>query len=96
VAGTEPGPVAGRTRPPADHALARMGRAIRHNRKATTGTILLVIFLFAALFPGLIAHDSPSADALRPEAGAVHRPPARHHRVWPGHVGPAGLRDPQT
>jgi peptide/nickel transport system permease protein len=46
VAGAEPGPVAGagRSRPPADHALARMGRAIRHNRKATTGTVLLLIY----------------------------------------------------
>ena len=71
LASTEPGPVAGATgsRPPASHALSRMGRAIRHNRKAATGTVLLLIFLFTALFPGLIAHDSPSADAYAPKLG---------------------------
>ena len=31
--------------------------------------MLLAIFLFAALFPGLIAHDSPSADAYTPKLG---------------------------
>jgi peptide/nickel transport system permease protein len=71
LAGTEPGPVAGagRSRPPADHALARMGRAIRHNRKAAAGTVLLLVFLFAALFPGVIAHDNPAADAYPPKLG---------------------------
>ena len=54
---------------PARHALARMGRAIRSNRKATAGTILLAIFLFAALFPGLIAKDDPAADAYQPKLG---------------------------
>jgi peptide/nickel transport system permease protein len=48
---------------PAGHALARVGRAIRSNRKATTGIILLLIFILVALFPGVIAHHSPTADA---------------------------------
>ena len=48
---------------PAGHALARIGRAVRSNRKATTGTILLLIFILVALFPGVIAHHSPTADA---------------------------------
>jgi len=55
---------------PAGHALARIGRAIRSNRKAATGTILLLIFVLVALFPGLIAHDSPTADAYHPRLGA--------------------------
>jgi peptide/nickel transport system permease protein len=48
---------------PAGHALARVGHAIRSNRKATTGIILLLIFILVALFPGVIAHHSPTADA---------------------------------
>jgi peptide/nickel transport system permease protein len=46
-----------------------MARAVRSNRKATAGTVLLVIFLLASLFPGVIAHDSPSADAYTPRLG---------------------------
>jgi peptide/nickel transport system permease protein len=40
---------------------ARLIRAVRSNRKATTGTVLLAIFVLLALFPGLIAHDEPNA-----------------------------------
>jgi peptide/nickel transport system permease protein len=54
---------------PADHALARIGRAVRSNRKATIGTVLLVIFILIALFPGVIAHDSPSQDAYTAQLG---------------------------
>jgi peptide/nickel transport system permease protein len=54
---------------PAGHALARIGRAIRSNRKAAAGTILLLIFTLIALFPGVIAHDSPTADAYPPHLG---------------------------
>ena len=54
---------------PAGHALARVGRAIRSNRKAATGTILLVLFILIALFPGVIAHDSPTQDAYPPRLG---------------------------
>jgi peptide/nickel transport system permease protein len=51
-----PGP-ARRGRP----ALGRLWRAVRSNRKATTGTVLLVIFLLLSLFPGVLAHDQPNA-----------------------------------
>ena len=54
---------------PTSHALARIGRAVRSNRKATAGTVLLVIFILVALFPGLIAHDSPTQDAYQPHLG---------------------------
>ncbi len=69
--GQEPatGPAAGLPVPPATHALARMGRAVRSNRKATTGTVLLAAFILVSLFPGVIAHDSPSADAYSPRLG---------------------------
>ena len=69
-AAQEPGAAgADRFRPPATHVLARMARAVRSNRKATAGTVLLVIFLLASLFPGVIARDSPSADAYTPRLG---------------------------
>jgi peptide/nickel transport system permease protein len=69
--GQEPatGPVAGPSVPPAAHALARMARAVRFNRKATAGTLLLMVFILVSLFPGVIAHDSPSADAYTPRLG---------------------------
>jgi peptide/nickel transport system permease protein len=54
---------------PSSQALGRIGRAVRSNRKATAGTVLLVIFILVALFPGLIAHDNPSADAFAPHLG---------------------------
>jgi peptide/nickel transport system permease protein len=60
-------PDAGRM--PATHALARIARAVRSNRKATVGTALLVLFILIALFPGVIAHDNPSLDAFKPRLG---------------------------
>jgi peptide/nickel transport system permease protein len=54
---------------PGGRALGRVGQAIRSNRKATAGTILLTIFILIALFPGLIAHDSPSQDLYAPQLG---------------------------
>src|ERR1700678_1989463 len=54
---------------PSSQALTRIGRAVRSNRKATAGTVLLVIFILVALFPGVIAHDSPTQDAYKPHLG---------------------------
>ena len=54
---------------PTSQALARIGRAVRSNRKATAGTVLLVIFIVVALFPGVIAHDSPTLDVYKPHLG---------------------------
>jgi peptide/nickel transport system permease protein len=54
---------------PSSQALNRIGRAVRSNRKATAGTILLAIFILVALFPGVIAHDSPTLDAFKPHLG---------------------------
>jgi len=56
-------------RVPAAHGLARIGRAVRLNRKATVGSVLLLIFILIALFPGVIAHDSPTQDAYPPQLG---------------------------
>jgi peptide/nickel transport system permease protein len=57
------------TRIPAGNAFARVFRAVRSSRKATVGSILLLIFILIALFPGVIAHDSPSADNYTPKLG---------------------------
>ena len=66
--GQEP-PAAGTGGLPAAHAMARIGRAVRSNRKATAGTALLALFVLVALFPGVIARDSPSLDAYSPRLG---------------------------
>jgi peptide/nickel transport system permease protein len=50
-------------------ALANLVRAIRSNRKATAGFILLLIFGFLAAFPGVIAHDNPNAEIYLPTLG---------------------------
>src|SRR5215472_15714631 len=42
-------------------ALNRITQAIRANRKATIGVVLMAIFIFVSLFPGLLAHQSPTA-----------------------------------
>ena len=55
-------------------SLRRMARAITVNRKATTGAVLLLIFTLVALFPGVIAHDDPSAEIYKPKLG-----PSAHH-----------------
>jgi peptide/nickel transport system permease protein len=47
---------------PVNSAARRMWRAVRKNRKATAGAVLLLFFCFLGLFPGLIAHDSPTAE----------------------------------
>jgi peptide/nickel transport system permease protein len=45
--------------------LGRLARAVRANRKATAGTIILVAFVLVAIFPWVIAHDSPTAEVYR-------------------------------
>jgi peptide/nickel transport system permease protein len=63
VTATEP------TSLPAGHALARIGRAIRSNHKATVGSIMFAIFALIAIFPGAIARESPTGDNYNPEMG---------------------------
>jgi peptide/nickel transport system permease protein len=46
-------------------AAASLARAIAGNRKALTGLIMLAIFAFMALFPGLLASDNPSAEIYK-------------------------------
>jgi peptide/nickel transport system permease protein len=54
--------------------LRRLVRAVRANRKATAGMVLLALFCLVALVPGLIAHDSPNATIYPRSLG----PSARH------------------
>jgi peptide/nickel transport system permease protein len=43
---------------PSERSAGRIWRAIRSNKKAATGAILLLIFAVMAIFPGQITHDS--------------------------------------
>src|SRR5579859_4527266 len=55
--------------PPATPELAartggrRFARSVLRNRKAMVGAVILLIMVFVALFPGLIAPDNPQATA---------------------------------
>ena len=59
TAGGLPAPAGGIT---GVRSLRRMTRAVTSNRKATVGALLLLFFCLVALFPGVIAHDNPSAE----------------------------------
>ncbi len=55
-------------------AAGRLWRAVRSNRKATAGSVILAVFCVIALIPGVIAHDDPNADAYGRSLG-----PSLHH-----------------
>jgi peptide/nickel transport system permease protein len=57
----EEAPLAGRPARRGRAGLGRLTRAVRSNRKATVGTVLLAVFCFIGLFPGLLAHKDPNA-----------------------------------
>jgi peptide/nickel transport system permease protein len=67
---TAPAVVPGPAMPGAARVKRRPGRkfwrAIRHNRKATVGAILLLLFIVLALFPGQIAPYDPTSIAFPP------------------------------
>jgi peptide/nickel transport system permease protein len=56
-----PQPAEGISGPSRRGALNRITKAIRTNRKATIGVVLMAIFIFVALFPSLLTHQSPNA-----------------------------------
>ena len=60
-----PRSVAARATPPARACCARSCG----NRKATVGAAILLLIIFVAVFPGLIAPDSPSAAVYAQNAG---------------------------
>jgi peptide/nickel transport system permease protein len=45
----------------------RLFKAILRNRKASVGTLILLLIIFVAAFPGLVAPDSPSASLYSPD-----------------------------
>jgi peptide/nickel transport system permease protein len=47
----------------------RFTRAVLHNRKAMVGAVILLIMVFVAVFPGLIAPHDPQAAAYPPNQG---------------------------
>ena len=47
----------------------RFTRAVLHNRKAMVGAVILLIMVFIAVFPGLIAPHDPHATAYPPNEG---------------------------
>lgn len=49
--------------------VGRLLAAVASNRKAAAGLVLLLIFVFLAAFPGVVAHDNPSAEVYTPNAG---------------------------
>jgi peptide/nickel transport system permease protein len=53
---------------PADERVApqRFLRAVRGNRRAVAGAVILLVIVFAAAFPGLIAPDDPQASLYPP------------------------------
>lgn len=53
-------------------ALADLLRSVSHNRKATAGLVILLVFCFLAAFPGVVAHDKPSAEVYTPSLGPSH------------------------
>jgi peptide/nickel transport system permease protein len=70
----EPAPAAGLQARRGRQGLTRLVRAVRSNRKATAGAVLLTLFCLVALFPGVIARDDPSATIYPRSLG----PSARH------------------
>jgi peptide/nickel transport system permease protein len=73
------GPAAGLTRPGAgvtasERAAGRIWRAVRSNKKAAAGAIILFIFVVMALIPGQIAHESTQIGTYGRSLG-----PSAHH-----------------
>ncbi len=70
----EQAPAAGQPARRGRAGLRRLAHAVRSNRKATVGAVLLALFTLVALFPGVIAHDDPNATIYPRSLG----PSARH------------------
>ena len=77
-----PQPAEGITGPHRRSALRRVWKAVRTNRKATIGVVLMAIFIFVALFPGLLAHQDPNAVSLH-----VLVPPSAAHLLGTDNLG---------
>ncbi len=78
----EPGGELTATGPRRRTALHRFTGAIRTNRKATIGVVLMAIFIFVSLFPGLLAHQSPTAFS-----SDITGPPSAAHWLGTDNIG---------
>lgn len=58
---TEVGPACPLAAAQDQSVFGRFARAILRNRKATAGTVILLLVTLVAIFPGVIAHDDPQA-----------------------------------
>jgi peptide/nickel transport system permease protein len=65
-----------------ERTAGRVWRAVRTNKKAAAGAIILAIFAIMALFPGQIAHDNPRAFAYGRSLG-----PSLHHLLGTNALG---------
>src|SRR5262249_36409092 len=67
------GPTAADETPSPDAAVTteprRFTRAVLHNRKAMVGAAILLIMVFVAVFPGLVAPHDPQATLYPPNQG---------------------------
>ena len=63
-------------------ALSRLTSAIRRNRKATAGVILLLLFTLIALFPNVIPHYNPTQIFYGPECASCYSRPALVQPWW--------------
>jgi peptide/nickel transport system permease protein len=77
VAVTEGAAAVGARRPP-----RRFMRAVLHNRKAMAGAVILLVMVFVAAFPGLIAPYDPQATAFLPS-----QTPSSHHLLGTTSIG---------
>jgi peptide/nickel transport system permease protein len=57
-------------------ALSRLTTAVRRNRKATVGVVLLLLFTLVALFPNLIPHYNPVEIFYGPKCPSCYSRPA--------------------
>jgi peptide/nickel transport system permease protein len=73
-AGTGPAFETGQPAAVREDALRRVWRAVRSNKKAASGAVILLIFCVMALIPGQIAQDNPQSFAYGRSLG-----PSLHH-----------------
>jgi peptide/nickel transport system permease protein len=66
----------------AERAGGRIWRAVRSNKKAATGAVILLIFTVMAIIPGQIARDNPQAFAYARSLG-----PSLHHLLGTNGLG---------